>query len=157
MIDWSIAELILLDRTDEVNWDISPEVARRARLWQNAERAKIAARNGNPEQLKRLHPELSEFIHSPKRKQGQRKSYRPKCYVWTDIFREELLEMAIDDVRLLRRVIWPKHYDGRSKRRTAPSAEEIVAERYGLIADQIYDAIRARSRRVAKARARRRI
>ena len=53
-----------------------------------------------------------------------------------------------DDVRPLRTSIWRLHC-GRTKRRVddGPSDEDIVAELYGLEPDQIYDEIKARSRR----------
>jgi hypothetical protein len=163
MIKWSIAELILLDRDDDVNWvespDAMPDRFRRALL----EKAKTAARNGDPALLRKLYPDIAEFIYAYKRPRGQRKSYRPKGWnAWKDFSLEQALDMAIDDMRLLR-TVWRKHYN-RWKRRTAPSAEDIVVERYGLAdrkrygltVDQVHDAIRARSRRSTKARARHR-
>ena len=54
--------------------------------------------------------------------------------------------MAVDIVRELREVIWPKHYDGRSKRRRddGPSAEEIAGVFCGLTAEEVRAAIKAR-------------
>ena len=150
MIEWCRFQLHALDHDDDVNWNISSEVARRRQL----EDEKMAARRGNLEPLRKRYPEIAEFIHAPRRAQGQRRSYLPKNWnVWKDFSHKMQLEMAIDDVRLLRTFIWPKHY-GRMKRRVddGPSAEDIVAELYKLDPDQIRDAIRARSRRVTKAR-----
>ena len=55
--------------------------------------------------------------------------------------------MAVDIVRELREVIWPKHY-GRWKRRRddGPSAEEIAGAFCGLTADEVRAAIKAHSR-----------
>jgi hypothetical protein len=144
MINWSIGALIALDpHKEDLIWVETPDVARRRQL----EDAKTAARNGDPTLLRKLYPDIADFIHPHKRNQGLRKSYLPKGWnCWTDGVDKMLLEMAMEDVRLLRTVVWPKHY-GRSKRRTQPSAEEIVAVRYGLTVDQVHHAIRARSRR----------
>jgi hypothetical protein len=149
MVEWSIAELDGLDaafndaHADDANkdWTPSPEVLWRGHL----EAAKQHARCGNLGPLRKLFPDIAEFIHEPKRVRGQR---RPRRYV-EDVFlryaRRMAEQRAVESVRQLRGIIWPRHY-GRVKRRDGPSAEEIAAIRCGLTVDEVRRAMKTSSR-----------
>ena len=151
MIEWSIAEMLALDNErqhDDVPqsaWENIPAPSRDMRLRAAKERAR---RNGDLAPLHALYPEIAEFIHEPKRVRGQRRPYvkpmKGNIYSWAA--REEAEQMAVDIVRELREIIWPKYYNGRWKRRRddGPSAEEIAGGFCGLTADEVRAAIKAR-------------
>jgi hypothetical protein len=146
MVEWCHAELVALD------WSMHPyelkQGDRPKALDQRLRLAKAAARDGDVGPLRRLYPEIVEYIHA-KRKQGERRSYRkPDWCCWEEFGRVALLDAAIDDVHQLRTKIWPRHY-GRSRRRIddGPSAEAIAGALHGLSEDEVKAAIKARSRR----------
>ena len=66
--------------------------------------AKVDARQGRPERLRKLLPGFAEFIHAPPRARGQR--YTPQ----SDPFTAHALELALGDVgeirQTLARVFW---------------------------------------------------
>jgi hypothetical protein len=151
MIEWSIAEIIALDnqhQRDDVPqsvWENIPPPSRDERL----KAAKRRARRGDLSPLRRLYPEIAEYIHEPKRVRGQRRPYvmalqeGENVYSWAH--RAQAEGMAVDIVRELREIVWPQHY-GRWKRRRddGPSAEEIAGVFCGLTADEVRAAIKAR-------------
>jgi hypothetical protein len=153
MIEWCCAELdgldgfidgLIDDDDTKKDWTVSPEVLYGERL----ERAKQHARRGNLGPLRKLFPEIAEFIHEPKRVRGQRRPYT-KRRGGVDGLRRALASLAeqraVDSVRQLRAIIWPRYY-GRWKRRPedGPSAEEIAAVRCGLTMDQVQRAMKVR-------------
>lgn len=87
--------------------------------WRKAE-----ARLGDVEPLRRAHPDLAEFLFSPKRKRGQKlppRRHRPDN-VW----------LAAVDAKFIP-IIWKAYY-GRSKRtrEDGPSAVDIAAQKWGV-------------------------
>ena len=149
MIGWAIDEIVALDnqrQRDDVPqsvWKNIPPPSRDMRL----QAAKKRARRGDLVPLRELYPEIAEFIHEPKRVRGQRRPYvkpmKGDTYSWAH--RKQAERMAVDIVRELREIIWPKYY-GRWKRRRddGPSAEEIAGVFCGLTADEVRAAIKAR-------------
>ena len=113
MIKWAIAEIVALDnqrQCDDVPqsvWENIPPPSRDMRL----QAAKKRARRGDLVPLRGLYPEIAEFIHEPKRVRGQRRPYvkpmKGDTYSWNR--REQAERMAVDIVRELREIIWPKH------------------------------------------------
>jgi hypothetical protein len=148
LIEWSIAQLDALDAEHDAklddppsSWTYPPETI----WWEAIERAKLAARRGNIEPLRRLFPSIAEFIHEPKRARGQRRSYsRLREH---EAFRRVVAGMAAADVRRLRDVIWPRNY-GRWKRRSGdgPTAEEIAAIRHDVTVDEVRQAMKGYTR-----------
>ena len=150
MIEWSIAEIVALDnqrQRDDVPqsvWKNIPPPSRDMRL-QSGEGTRPP--HGDLVPLRELYPEIAEFIHEPKRVRGQRRPYvkpmKGDTYSWAA--REQAERMAVDIVRELREIIWPKYY-GRWKRRRddGPSAEEIAGVFCRLTADEVRAAIKAR-------------
>jgi hypothetical protein len=156
-LEWSIGQLEALDAEAELeaqefeaNADfyaaLSPAELRAAALRD----AMRKARYNNLEPLRKLYPEIAQYINEPKRVRGQRRSYTSQKYFanpFIEVARAYTESWAIQDVRRLRETVWPKFY-GRSKRRRddAPSAEAIVAARYGLTEDEVRKAIKSNSR-----------
>jgi hypothetical protein len=145
MTEWSIAQLDALDAAldalsddDAKDWTFPPEVLWRERF----EAAKQAARRGNLGPLRKLFPELAEFIHEPKRVRGQRRPYVGVRDVFRRHARREVEQRAVDSVHQLRSIIWPRYY-GRKKRRDA-LAEEVAATRCGLTVEQMRRAMKTR-------------
>jgi hypothetical protein len=149
MIDWCIAELdaldgyidgLIYDDDAKKDWTVYPKVPDGQRL----ESAKLHARRGNLGPLRKLFPAIAEFIREPERVRGQRRSYVVGSV--QDVFRRhvrhEAEQRAVDSVRQLRAIIWPRHY-GRKKRRDA-LAEEIAAARCGLTVEQVRRAMKTR-------------
>jgi hypothetical protein len=145
MTEWCIAELdaldafidgLVYDDDAEKDWTVYPKVPDGQRL----ESAKQDARRGNLRPLRKLFPEIAEFIHEPKRVRGQRRPYV------RDPFgrhaRGEAEQRAVDSVHQLRAIIWPRYY-GRKKRRDA-LAEEVAATRCGLTVEQVRRAMKTR-------------
>jgi hypothetical protein len=91
------------------------------------------ARRGHPERLRRLFPAIAEFIHSPPRRRGQRR--RPQA----DPFRHLLLELALDDVRHIRK-IWRERFGKSYAPRNGPTALAIAARRHSNRHDTITEA-----------------
>ena len=156
-LEWSIDQLEVLDAEAELeaqefeaNADfyaaLSPAELRAAALRE----AKAKAYDDNLEPLRKLYPEIAEYINKRKRVRGERRSYVSQKYradPFGEFARAYTKSEAIKDVRRLRKIIWPKFY-GRSKRRVddGPSAEAIAAARYGLTEDEIQKAIKSNSR-----------
>jgi len=72
--------------------------------------AKEIARTGNPEPLRKLYPEIAEFIFSPPWLKGKHRS-RP-----TRLRRTDLIALAARDAARIRK-LWREHY-GKIKRST---------------------------------------
>jgi hypothetical protein len=88
-----------------------------------------AIEEGDVETLRRLDPELAQFIHAPKNsKPGRRKNtvnHDPDSA-------ERRLKDALEEARRIR-IILKKYFDGRSNRPTgALTVERMAAERWGL-------------------------
>jgi hypothetical protein len=77
------------------------------------------ARHGMIEPLRKLYPDIAEFIHLPKRKRGQR---FPNLFAHLS----PVLRAALDARRI--RALWKKFYPGRRRRRDDKSAEDFAAE-----------------------------
>jgi hypothetical protein len=76
------------------------------------------AREGRPEGLRRLYPQFSDCIHSPKLRQGQR--------YWKSR-KTSLAEIAADFARRIR-ALWREQYGKRNRRRDEKSAEDFAVE-----------------------------
>lgn len=148
MIEWSISELDLLAAYDaELDSEVTELALKQVKVSRQLllERAMAKARRGNPEPLRKMYPEIAEFIREPEKVQGQR---RPYTRLREDnVFSEHAREMdeyfACKDVDLLRKHIWPQHY---GRRRGGPSAEEIAAKHRGMSVEEVKRALKARSR-----------
>jgi hypothetical protein len=151
-LEWSISQLEALDAEFDAkdseypydysayyDWMTSPAELHKERL----ARAKASALfDGNLKPLRKLYPEIAEFLHEPPRKRGQHRPRRNNA-VWRQLY----MDLVIDDVRRLREIIWPKHFGKWKRRRNdAPSAEAIAAARRGLTEDEVIEAIKLRSR-----------
>jgi len=103
------------------------------------EEAKAQARLGDLEPLRRLYPEILEFLCVPKLKPGQHRPVNNN----DEYYR---LRAAIDDVHIVRN-IWAKNYNGRWKRpdNDPVTAESIAAGRHGLAAAKVKDAMYKRN------------
>jgi hypothetical protein len=147
MMEWVIAQLDAQDGEDEMrqdeldaerNYHAPLPLAEQQRL--RFEEAIRRARGGNVGSLRRLYPEITEFIHPPKRPRGRRRKY-PR-----DNWGRYAASMIAADVKRVRE-LWKANYKGKWKRRgLRPTAEEIVAERRGWTEDEVIAAIKLLSR-----------
>jgi hypothetical protein len=147
MQDW---ELIALEPGDDWMLNFPPPGKSSPTRLERLERAKQLARAGNAAPLQSLlvryfdDPELAEFIQSPKRKRGQRRSYHDPNVLVAQRFARLGVRGVVADVKRIR-ALWRQHY-GRWKRRGQVSAEEIAGLRHGKSEDQVRAAIKALSR-----------
>ena len=134
---WTLQQLEALDMEhdwflDEVDerrdWSLITTSAHTQRAWR-LDRAKAAARQGKLNPLRRLYPEIAEFIHAPRRKRGEHRMV-VDCGCT-----HERLQLALDDVKRIRR-LWRAHF-GRVYRSAAPTALSIAARRHGLTETQL--------------------
>jgi hypothetical protein len=137
-LDMQMAERTALEPSDDRHINLyTVHQSPRARL----ERAKRLARAGNVAPLQRLYPELAEFIHPPKRKRGQRRSYRDE----TALFERDGLSAVVEDVKRIR-ALWRQHYGLWKRRRDEVSAEKIAGLRHDMSEDEVRAAIKLLSR-----------
>jgi hypothetical protein len=149
MVEWVIEQLDAQDAEyDMLQYELDKErdyyaplpsvpAAEQRRLRLN--KAIQRARNDNVELLRRLYPEIAEFIQPLKRPRGRRRSYPKK--VWG----RYAAGMIVDDVKRVRE-LWRANY-GKWKRHTLrPTAEQIVAVRRGWTEGKVLAAIKLVSR-----------
>jgi hypothetical protein len=92
--------------------------------WRKAE-----ARLGNVEPLRRAHPDLAEFLFSPKRKRGQK--LPPRWVGPEDVW------LAAVDAKFIP-MIWKKYYRrSRRTREDGPSAVDIAARKWGVAKNRV--------------------
>jgi hypothetical protein len=147
MTDWVLDQLEAQDAEDAIHQEeldaTRDYYAPLPRAEQQRLRLKEAIRQGwknNVGPLRRLYPEIAEFIYPPKRDQGQRRTSQK------DMWGRYTAHMIADDVKRVR-ALWKANYDGKWKRRgLRPTAEEIVAERRGWTEDEVFAAIKLLSR-----------
>jgi hypothetical protein len=94
--------------------------------------------------LRKLHPELAEFLNPPKRpKKGDRFAREP--YVLgqnaTEHNKNQILTLAVWDASRIR-AIWKKHYVKRPK--GYPSPEELAAKRWRVDVEDVHTWKRSR-------------
>jgi hypothetical protein len=145
MKDWSNAKLDeVLDSFDKKNaalarllTEIDPKALRDlaqkpfARL-RTKEFAIEQAARGNIEPLKKLHPEYAPFFAPPKRKRGGKRLKKT-----TSLFMaQSRLEEAVAEKKRLH-AIWMKNYGKKNRPKGQLTAEEIVAERWGLDEEEV--------------------
>jgi hypothetical protein len=92
------------------------------------------AEQGNVEPLRKQHPSLARFINRPRLKRGKHFKKKPPTDRLTphDRLKEALFELP----RV--RAFWKKHYGKTNRPQGQLTAEEIVAERWGLAEEEIY-------------------
>jgi hypothetical protein len=146
MVEWVIAQLDAQDaeyhmRQHELDAErdyYAPlPVAEQQRL--QLEEAILKARRGDARQLRKLFPNIAEFIHPPQRRQGKRRTSQK------DVWGRYAAEMVDDDVKQVR-ALWKAHYGKWKRRGLRPTAEEIVAERRGWTEDEVIAAVKLLSR-----------
>jgi hypothetical protein len=93
-----------------------------------------AAEECDLEPLRRQFPKHARFINPPKLKRGEH--FKDATEVW--------LQRALEDVPRIR-AIWKKHYGKTNRPRGELTAEEIAAERWNLLPDEV------RKRRISRA------
>jgi hypothetical protein len=98
-----------------------------------------ARRHDDVELLRRLYPEIAEFIHPPKRPRGRRRSY-PK-----DVWGRYAADGIVDDVKRVRE-LWRVNYGKWKRHGLRPTAEQIVAVRRGWTEGKVLAAIKLVSR-----------
>jgi hypothetical protein len=102
------------------------------------------AEQGNLEPLRKQHPRLARFLNLPRLKRGEHFAKKPS----TDAPHWRLKEALFELKRV--RDLWKKHYDGKTNRPKGQlTAEEIVAERWGLDEDEVH------KRRISRGRLKR--
>ena len=103
------------------------------RKWRE-ERALQQAEQGNLEPLRKQYPGLARFINRPRLKRGEHFKKKPPTDHLTphDRLKEALFELP----RV--RAFWKKHYGKTNRPQGQLTAEEIVAERWGLAEEEIY-------------------
>jgi hypothetical protein len=130
---WTMDQLDQLDAEQEL---FSQELEESRRGWERfpipgipfserVHQAKGRARAGHIEPLRRLYPELAEFLHAPPRKRGQRRP--PKREVWSRFTSRMHAVDADADAKRIRK-IWREKL-GKTYRRDPPTADEIAARR----------------------------
>jgi hypothetical protein len=95
------------------------------------------AREGNPERLRQLYPELAEFIHSPPPHKRGRRPYAESG---------QIREMALSEVPAIHQ-IWRQHFGKSYAPHHGPTALEIAARRYGLTEAELDNYCKNRHRR----------
>jgi hypothetical protein len=91
------------------------------------------AEQGNPEPLRKQYPRLARFINPPRLKRGEHFKKPPTDHLAPHCrLKEALFELP----RV--RAFWKKHYGKTNRPEGQLTAEEIVAERWGLDEDEIY-------------------
>jgi hypothetical protein len=118
--DWLAGEM-----EERQDWS---SVKTSARAWR-LDMAKLAARRDNLTPLRKLYPEIAEFIQAPRRARGQHRVVAD----WEQ--KSHRMQLALEDVQRIRR-IWRRHL-GKSYRRDDPTAETIAARRHGLTVSQL--------------------
>jgi hypothetical protein len=139
--EWTNAALIASGvQDDDIPFENLPRMTAAEWNRQVIDIAKVHARQGRPEGLRKLFPEIAEFIHAPPLARGQR--YKPQ----SDPFRAVALEQALEDVCSIRR-IWREHFGKAYAPPHGPTALAIAAERYKLTEDQLLTYRKHRHRR----------
>lgn len=90
------------------------------------------ARLGNIEPLKKLHPEYAPFFAPPKRKRGGERRKKTASLFMA----QSRLEEAVAEKKRLH-AIWMKNYGKKNRPVGQLTAEEIVAERWGLTESEV--------------------
>jgi hypothetical protein len=85
--------------------------------------------------LRELYTEIVEFLAVPKRKRGQRRSYRNV----SANFKRFSLRLVVRDVQRIRK-LWQQHYGLKNRRGGQVSAEEIAGRRHGMTEDEVHKA-----------------
>ena len=90
------------------------------------------ARNGDIEPLRRAYPHLAEFLHAPAGPVGKRKTGG----LYPTSSRAQWAASTVTDVK----AIWQRYY-GKKVRRFTPTAEEIVANIFGVTTTDVRRAL----------------
>jgi hypothetical protein len=88
------------------------------------------ARDGRPERLWNLCPQLDSFKYSPPLKRGQRRKPQFNPFV------AYAFESALDDIPTIKQ-IWREHFGKTHAPPDGPSALAIVARRHGMDEDEL--------------------
>jgi hypothetical protein len=92
------------------------------------------AGQGNLEPLRKQHPRLARFINLPRLKRGEHFKKKPPTGHLTPHCR---LEEALFELPRVR-AFWKEHYGKTNRPKGQLTAEEIVAERWGLDEEEVY-------------------
>jgi hypothetical protein len=131
LAEWTNAALNAFGtRGDDLPFENLPRMTPAGWRQQLIDIAKVDAREGRPERLRKLLPSLAEFIHAPPLARGQR--HKPQF----DPYAALLLELALDDVREIRQ-IWREHFGKAYAPPRGPTALTIAAERHGVTEEQL--------------------
>jgi hypothetical protein len=135
--DIAIASHLLNERLGRLDDD---EKARRKdrglakeRKWQEEWALQEAEQYGNLEPLRKQYPRLARFISRPPLKPGKHFKKKPPDHLTPH---DRLKEAVFELPRV--RAFWKKHYGKTNRPKGQLTAEEIVAERWDLDAEEVY-------------------